>query len=79
MQTSATSGGLHAVLHTPVQASQLAAQLRARGTQVALLSSYYAEGLPQEEDGLVIGYGQTSSAHLSQALRQIQEILATKR
>ncbi|MVT25236.1 MocR-like pyridoxine biosynthesis transcription factor PdxR [Nesterenkonia alkaliphila] len=79
VQTSATSGGLHAVLHTPVQASQLAAQLRARGTQVALLSSYYAEGLPQEEDGLVIGYGQTSSAHLSQALRQIQEILATKR
>ena len=79
VQVSATSGGLHAVLHTPVPAPQLAAQLGDRGTAVALLSSYYAEGLPEDEDGLVIGYGQVPGAQLSHALGRIEGTLAANR
>lgn len=75
-RVAATSGGLHAVIRTPRSASQLAAELREKGAEVALLSSYYSAGLPEAEDALVLGYGHVSSAELTQVLHQLQELIS---
>ncbi|WP_147106427.1 PLP-dependent aminotransferase family protein [Nesterenkonia populi] len=75
VEVSATSGGLHAIIHTPSPADQLAASLRKDGIAVGLLSDYGFGELCEEENALVIGYGNVTSLQLTQALARMDRIL----
>lgn len=75
VKVSATSGGLHAIIHTPIPAVQLAASLRNDGFAVGLLSDYHLGDLTEDENALVIGYGNVTSLQLTQALTHMSRLL----
>lgn len=75
VEVSATSGGLHAVIHAATPACQLAGSLREEGIAVELLSDYHLGKLPEEVNALVIGYGSVTSVQLTQALALIERVL----